>query len=454
MAEELIKQIDIADVRYEELVHSISDYAAFLISKDFSITTDDYFLVSGEIPAQTTWILHLSIVLPQIPELLDKLIPLFEETGVPFSMPKDLISATMVHYGHLGYMEFAKIITLYPSNEEDIISLVNALKDVTVAAVGPTIPTAAPLGGIIYTQYVNKIPFKPEMWPFHQKMPTPKNEFKKIFFGKYMIQKILKFDEKGCVFQGIYLKGFLRISKCVIKQGKPYMWYDDQKRDVRDRLLWQQSTLNDLCNILNVPKVIDLIHDDDHVYLVMEFVSGQQFEKIILELYYNRSYAQLKNIEKKKVTSYLIRIIDIIQTLHNKGYIHRDITPANFMLDKKDNIFLIDMELTYNKNIKYPKIPFAIGTVGFMSPQQFERQTPNEAEDIYAFGGMITYFLTGIAPYKFDFDNSQKLINALAEYIEDKNIINIISDCYRTKPEERPSLKELRNVLQRYEHSL
>ncbi|GAA3929385.1 serine/threonine protein kinase [Chitinophaga oryziterrae] len=437
----------------EELI--CSDYTQIVESYGIGFSTNDYYLIADGVPETTDWLIELSIVLPQIEELLKVVLPMAKSLGVPFSMAKNDESAVHILYGNMGYQNLNKVITFYPSGKEQTIQFSQKLVAVTAGFNGPKIPTAAPLGSIVYTEYIGSVPFEKSMWPFPIKMPVPKSEFKKIFSGKYMIVDVLKQDIKGDVFKGIYIKGFLKVGKCVIKQGRQYMWTDFGNRDMSHRLQWQKKVQEDLYDSLNIPKVIDLFTTDGNNYLVMEFIEGQHLEKVLTETYKkDKLWKDLSMEQRNKLLNALIQIIESIEVLHKKGYVHRDIKPANFILDNKGRLFLIDLEITYHKPTDYPNPAFGDGTLGFMSPEQLERITPTEHEDIYGFGGLMVYFFTGQPPADFDYKHLDKLKKELSRHIENQQIRNIIMECYQVELGQRPSLQKIKSVVQNFQKAM
>jgi len=426
----------------------LTDYADILTAHGLTVSTNDFFLMTGEIPAERKWVLHLSIILPQITTAIDRIIPLIKQTGIVVSMAKNSEAAMFVLNGKLGYMNFPKVITFYPISDLQITTLAEELKKRTIDLQGPEIPTAAPLGGVVYVEYVQDLPFTQDMWPFPIKMPVPKTEHRKVFNGKYMITHTLKQDVKGYVYKGLYWKGFLRLAWCVIKQGKANMCTDEANRNMGHRLRWQMQLQQELQSIVNVPKIIDLYTAEGHTYLVMEFIKGEQLFNIISNTFRKLKWKDLPATAQQKIVGYLIRIIDILTELHQHGYIHRDVTPPNFIIDTKDRIYLMDLELTYNAKTKQPEPPFKEGSTGFCSEEQLNLQTPTRYEDIYALGGMMLYCFTNIIPENFDYKHPEQLRIELEKHLQVPEIIDLIIACYSQQPEARPTLTEIKNTLQ------
>lgn len=429
-----------------------TDYVSLLKAQGFkNITTNEYYLIVGEISEETKWVIHLSVALPYLAKILENLSPLLLETGVSFSMAKDANAASFILQGKLSFMNFAKVMTFYPLDSIQAVYLAKRLQQLTTDAAGPVIPTAAPLGGIVYTQYVGRELFKQEMWPYSIPMPKGEKQPKHIFKNKYMILNAIKADLKGDVFKGIYLKGFLQIGKCVIKQGRQHMWTDEGSRSMKERLEWQMKLQQDLRQIINVPKVIDILTYEGDTYLIMEFISGKQFMQIVQDIYKKRNWKDLNKTKQQKLITWLLQIISIIDTMHQHGYIHRDITPVNFILDNLNRIYLIDLELTYQIVSDYPSPPFGFGTHGFMPPEQCDQAKPTIMEDVFGLGGLMIFFFTGQLPAAFYYQEPEQLETELRSFIDHEVILKLIIACYQHDPQNRPELNHINSILKAFE---
>lgn len=451
------------------------DYKTILIDSGITeFKSIGYYYQVGNIELPQGWIIHISIIRQHFLQLLQNLISYLIIQKIPFKTPANVVFHSKLLDGMLGYENLGKIITLYPHNQSQLPQIVNELLLMSNSLKGPAIPTDVHLGNIIYTRYGSfnytsniedrfiydsnglKIrdeytyPFKPLFpipWPFENiKPPTPESK-KNILSGSYLIRKTIKSDVKGSVYLALYQKGFL-IKKCIIKQGKMAMATDDFNRDITDRLLWQKTIHDDLASKIPLPKVIDYFFINGDAYLVMEYIHGEALGKYVGMLANGNSWISLKKETKLIILNKLIDIINILITLHNNGYYHRDLNIDNFMVDNNGNIYLIDMELCYNFIREIPNPPYTLGTIGYMSPEQSQMRAPTSEQDLFGIGALLLVAIIRISPHKFDFVNNEFLFNCLNFHTNDNEISELITKCLNNKPECRPSLQTIKTSIE------
>jgi serine/threonine protein kinase len=141
--------------------------------------------------------------------------------------------------------------------------------------------------------------------------------------------------------------------------------------------------------------------------------------------------------------NYFLQITEIINDLHQLGYLHRDIQINNFIV-KDQKVYVIDFELAYYMPAGIPNPAFGFGTAGFVSPEQKISLTPSPAEDIYSLGALLAFMI--LNPQS-NLEFSGNIYNALVNLNLEENILETIVRCLDPVAENRPSLPAIINAL-------
>lgn len=458
----------------------VKEYSVLLDQLGLSYTTDNFFYMVGGVPNRRGWILHLSLIKIQLAAYLPSIIEMLKDYRVPFRMVKNFNIGMAINDGNLGFTEIGKIVTVFPPMEGIAVQLAKSLVALTNGSRGPGVPGCQRLGGAVYTRlgaftpvyladaahapgtyYVGEdgqevtdmisIPFSipPKVeWPFAELVvPTKENNFG-LMNSSYKPLYLLKDrDPKGRVIRAQYFKKFWSIKSCAIKEGVRDMFSDMKGRDIPDRLIWQAELYREIEGKVPIPHIFDLFQENENTYLAMSFIKGKFITAYLDDLYKDRSWKMLSDKEKKKVVDLLQKVWEVIQDLHRCGVVHRDITPPNFLIDKRDKIWMIDLELSYSMKKKLPGGPFGVGTRGYMSPEQeFEEDNgtePTFKEDTYGFGGLMIDMFTHLPSIKFQKQDLPALRKSLTFVTGSVALSEIICQCFEVDPEKRPDFDKI-----------
>jgi len=148
----------------------------------------------------------------------------------------------------------------------------------------------------------------------------------------------------------------------------------------------------------------------------------------------------LQTLKERKITFSLklvlqigIQIITLLKMIHDKGLVHRDIKPDNFLLglkNKNKQIYIIDFGfcktfLNNNKHIDMKKTSSLIGSNNFASINAHEFNELSRRDDLESLGYMLVYFYLGNLMWK-DYSNNE-MIRLMKNNIEnDENIPKIL----------------------------
>lgn len=190
--------------------------------------------------------------------------------------------------------------------------------------------------------------------------------------------------------------------RCVIKQLKPVANNLEIYQLVKERFQREAAILEELgegCS--QIPKLYAYFEKDGNFYLVQEWIEGITLSERI---------RNEGNLSESSVQEILLSLLLVLDFVHSKHIVHRDIKPKNIILSNSDHKpVLIDFgavketmgtALNFQKNITSSII---IGTPGFMPSEQAAGR-PVYASDLYSLGLTIIYLLTGKIPQELDSD--------------------------------------------------
>lgn len=144
---------------------------------------------------------------------------------------------------------------------------------------------------------------------------------------------------------------------------------------------------------VNHPNVVKTYEHGDTTkgahYIVMEFIEGTSLQ-------YVRQSRVMTLADKLE---FLAQAADGVAALHAAGFIHHDLGPKNILVDRNDQVKLIDFGLTVPNTPAFQKGGNRTGTLQYMAPEVIRREPKDEKLDIFSFGVMMFEFLTNKLPY-------------------------------------------------------
>lgn len=189
--------------------------------------------------------------------------------------------------------------------------------------------------------------------------------------------------------------------RCAIKQLKPIAANDPQTyKLIRERFEREAATLEYLGKSSDqIPELYAYFPEKGQFYLVQEWIHGQTLTQII---------AAKGLLNESTVREILLHLLSVLDYVHSKGIIHRDIKPDNIILRSSDRKpILIDFGAV-KETIRsvvgtpgYPTQSLVMGTPGYMPSEQAVGR-PVYATDIYSLGLTAIYLLTGKHPQELE----------------------------------------------------
>lgn len=197
--------------------------------------------------------------------------------------------------------------------------------------------------------------------------------------------------------QGGFARTYLAVdedrlkSPCVIKQFSPQV-QGTNSLDKAVRLFNQEAVrLHELGEHPQIPTLLAYFEQDKYLYLVQQFIEGQT---LFQELHRQGIFGE------QKIRMVLMDILAVLQFIHDRQIIHRDITPANIIRRKIDGkLVLIDFGIAKQLKESTQMQPGTrIGTEGYAPLEQLRSGQVYPASDLYSLGATCIHLLTGVKP--------------------------------------------------------
>ncbi|QLE74414.1 serine/threonine protein kinase [Streptomyces rectiverticillatus] len=145
-----------------------------------------------------------------------------------------------------------------------------------------------------------------------------------------------------------------------------------------------------MATVPGIPKVLGHGHygRSGCRYIVMELIEGSTVSSWI------RDHEPVQSAEAVSVIG---QLCEILTRLHAKGYVHRDVTPNNTMVQPDGRVRLLDVgiSVTAGEVNTYPG-----GSPGYAAPEQYDRSASLTPQvDVFALGAMLFAMTVSELPY-------------------------------------------------------
>ncbi|MBM7602126.1 serine/threonine-protein kinase [Metabacillus crassostreae] len=151
--------------------------------------------------------------------------------------------------------------------------------------------------------------------------------------GKYTILQLLGKGSYGFTY-------LVKDERAVIKVLKQLRKYKRIEESGRNSFLLEAKALRDL-SYTAFPTLLDQFEDKGKLFIVMEYMHGKTYEELI--------FIEGQKFTEKEAFKELSEILQLVQKIHLKGYVHRDLRIPN-ILKAENNVFIIDFGLAKRIN--------------------------------------------------------------------------------------------------------
>src|SRR6185503_10647917 len=210
----------------------------------------------------------------------------------------------------------------------------------------------------------------------------------------------------------------------------------------------QEAQAAGALNHPNITAVYDFGEHDGAPYIVTELLEGETL----------RSRLGPGAISPRKAIDYAVQIAKGLAAAHEKGIVHRDLKPENVFLTKDGRVKILDFGLAKLKldgaesgqtdagTVSGGTQPgVALGTMGYMSPEQVRGKAADKRSDLSSFGTILYEMLSGQRAFRGDTaaDTITAILSKEPPDLSQTNkdvppgLDRIVRHCLEKNPEER-----------------
>jgi serine/threonine protein kinase len=267
-----------------------------------------------------------------------------------------------------------------------------------------------------------------------------------VLRDRYIIRKVIGQGGMGRTYIAEDTERFNEI--CVLKEFIPPSLSPDIASKAKELFLREASTLYQIRHS-QVPEFRATFEAQGRLFLVQDYVEGRSYREVLSER--RRSGQPFTEAEAVML---LKQVLPILEYLHDREIIHRDISPENLMLRSTDHKpVLIDFGVVkeaatqLQSQLGLPQSTVA-GKPGYAPPEQLQTGHAYASSDLYALAVTVVVLLTGKEPQDlFDRDNLtwqwQRFAPVNAEFAK------ILNRMLSYRPAQRfPSAEEVLDALE------
>ncbi|MGV9269162.1 class IV lanthionine synthetase LanL [Kitasatospora sp. NPDC003701] len=221
--------------------------------------------------------------------------------------------------------------------------------------------------------------------------------------GRYRVTGGIVRKPQGNVYRAVDRATGLPV---VVKQARAFVAEDESGADTRDRLRNERTVLAALDTAEGVPRALDYFRHRSDEYLVMTSCGDRDLRREVQENGPYRDDAARPSRTPAGLAGRLLRVLDGI---HRRGVVVRDLKPDNVVLDAAGRCHVIDFGIS------------ALGgagpdgsTPGYSDPVRRVSGPAEPADDYYALGATLCFAATGMDPVVVDGDTAVNRDRTLA----------------------------------------
>jgi YVTN family beta-propeller protein len=151
-----------------------------------------------------------------------------------------------------------------------------------------------------------------------------------------------------------------------------------------------------LAAALDHPNVIPIYEAGEHdgqLYLAMRFVEGSDLKSVL---------ERGGKLGPERAIAVLAQVAGALDAAHRRALVHRDVKPANVLIDEDGHAYLTDFGITKRLGGEVTDTGRVVGTLDYLAPEQIRGDPVDGRADVYALGCVLYECLAGAPPFRRD----------------------------------------------------
>jgi tRNA A-37 threonylcarbamoyl transferase component Bud32 len=190
-----------------------------------------------------------------------------------------------------------------------------------------------------------------------------------------------------------------------------------------------------------IAEFYESLEDDDAYYYCMEFAEHGNL------LGYISMNGSLSEIQARHIFSQVISVLDYLHT--ERHVCHRDVKAENMLLDRHNNVRVIDFGLSNQFTSSRPLLKTVCGSPPYVAPEMVKGKPYSRSADVWSAGVLLYSMTTGALP--FDDDHIQSLLTKIVSrdvvypsYLS-PSLIDLLRRMLTKNPDLRITVPEIRD---------
>jgi serine/threonine-protein kinase len=149
-------------------------------------------------------------------------------------------------------------------------------------------------------------------------------------------------------------------------------------------------------------------------------------------------------------------VVQATAALHAAGFVHRDLKPENAIATPDGTITVVDLGLAWGEGMsRHTESGAAVGSIGYMSPEQLDGRSVEAPADVWALGVMLYECIAGKRPFARGRPTEEVAATLLGTFAPltaadrrvDEALGELVARCLATDPAKRPTAAALATAL-------